>query len=67
MLVHSGPAADPETRDVVDLQPAIDHVADYIRRHMPLLDASAPALRETCMCVRARLQPWVGARSAAPL
>ena len=49
VLVHSGPAADPDLRDLVDLQPTIDYVSRYIAEHLPRLDASKPAIVERCM------------------
>ena len=49
VLVHSGPVAEPDTRDMADLQPTIDYVSSYVKQHMPLLDHSRPAILETCM------------------
>jgi len=49
VLVHSAPDSDPEARDHVNLQPTVDYIASYIKKHLPRLDSNAPAIRETCM------------------
>ena len=49
VLVHSGPEADPDARDHVDLQPTVDYVSRYVKEHMPRLDHTKPAILETCM------------------
>ena len=49
VLVHSGPAAEPDSRDVPDLQPVVDRVSAYVSEHMPLLEHRKPAICEVCM------------------
>lgn len=48
VLFHGGPASDPESSDPAASDPYVRRVADYVRRHLPLLDASGPAILETC-------------------
>ena len=56
-LYHGGPFIDPEARDSGDghdaallgaLEPFVEHVRQYVREHLPLLDPSQPAILETC-------------------
>lgn len=49
ILVHSGPDAKPDSRDLADLQPFIDVASDYVRKHLPLLRCAQPAVLEPCM------------------
>ena len=49
MLYHGGPEADPEARDTASVEEYVAQVATYVRDHLPLLNNSEPAIRETCM------------------
>jgi sarcosine oxidase/L-pipecolate oxidase len=49
MLYHGGPEADPEARDTASVEEYVAQVAAYVRDHLPLLNNSEPAIRETCM------------------
>ncbi len=49
VLYHGGPDADPDARDKENLLPYIAHVSDYIKKYLPNLDYSKPAILERCM------------------
>ena len=49
MLYHGGPESDPDRRDLVSSEPYVKKVRRYVRKHLPLLDHEAPAIRESCM------------------
>jgi sarcosine oxidase/L-pipecolate oxidase len=49
MLFHGGAETDPDTRDMASFEPHIKKVKRYIRKHLPLLDHSKPAILESCM------------------
>ncbi len=49
VLFHGGPETDPDTRDLVAIEPYIKKVSRYVRDHLPLLDHRQPAILEPCM------------------
>jgi len=49
ILYHGGPFSDPDVRDFSDLNPIINHVREYIKNYLQMLDHESPAIIEKCM------------------
>ncbi len=49
MLFHGGPETNPDTRDLVSIEPYVEKVSHYIREYLPCLDDRKPAILESCM------------------
>ncbi len=46
---HVGIPSTPDTRNQVDTEPIKRAVQKFIRKHLPGVDASKPAIEEICM------------------
>lgn len=49
ILYHGGAPMDPDRPALSSLAPYVEQVSQYIREYLPGLDASEPAVFETCM------------------
>jgi hypothetical protein len=46
---HFGAVIDPDTRDMSNFNEDIDTLKEFMAKHMPYANSSAPAIMETCM------------------